>query len=147
MKKLFLLVLTMSITMSLIVPQIKVKESKEKIGGGKHNALVVTLYRVNTSDAEAVFKSFMQKYEGKNSSKDGEIVIRQATIKEMSDNTINIYGKAKGKNGDTEIKFCVAFDLGVSYLNSSDHKAQYKIAKEIVIDFAKKATKKAAKKI
>src|ERR1019366_3197747 len=132
-----------TISLSAFSQKIKVKESNENIGGGSHSALVVTLYGVNPSDAEDAFKSFMKQYDGKRSSKNGGVFIDHATINDMGNNTIDIYGKANGKKGDPEIKFIVAFDLGGIFLNSSDHKDQFKVAEKIVKEFAIKATKEA----
>ncbi|MGZ4049261.1 MAG: hypothetical protein ACXVNN_07855, partial [Bacteroidia bacterium] len=143
MKKIFTLALVLTLGYSASAQKIKVKESTENIGGGSHNALVVTLYEINPSDAEDAFRSYMKKYDGKRSTKDGAIFVDHATVKDIGNNTIDIYGKAVGKKGDAEIQFIVAFDLGGAFCNSHDHKDQYKVAEEIVKDFAVKATKDA----
>jgi esterase/lipase len=143
MKKTYILALALTLGFSATAQKIKVKESSENIGGGSHNALVVTLYEVNPSDAEDAFRSYMKKYDGKRTTKEGAIFVDHATIKDMGNNTIDIYGKADGKKGDPEIRFIVAFDLGGAFCNSSDHKEQYKVAEKIVKDFAVEATKDA----
>ncbi|MCW3071973.1 MAG: laminin subunit beta [Bacteroidetes bacterium] len=143
MKKIVTLAIALSMGITAIAQKIKIKESNENIGGGNHNALTVTLYEISPSDAEDAFRSFMKKYDGKRSSKDGAIFVDHATIKDMGNNTIDIYGKAQGKKGDAEITFVIAFDLGGAFLNSGDHKEQYKIAENIVKEFAVKATKDA----
>lgn len=143
MKNLFSLILLLVISQLTFAQKIKVKESSENIGGTSHNALTVTLYGVSPSDAEEAFRSYMKKYDGKRSSKNGEVFIDHALIKEMGNNTIDIYGKALGKKDDKEITFVVAFDLGGAFLNSSEHKEQYKIAEKIVKDFAVETTKDA----
>jgi len=143
MKKIVTLAIALSMGLAAIAQKIKIKESSENIGGGSHNALTVTLYEISPSDAEEAFRSFMKKYDGKRSSKDGAIFVDHATIKDMGNNTIDIYGKAQGKKGDPEITFVVAFDLGGAFLNSGDHKDQYKVAEKIVKEFAVKATKDA----
>lgn len=143
MKIFFTLVFISLVTVSVSAQKIKVKQSNENIGGGSNNALVVTLYEINPSDAEDSFRSFMKKYDGKRSSKDGAIFVDHATIKDMGNNTIDVYGKAQGKKGDPEIVFVVAFDLGGAFLNSSDHKSQYDVAEKMVKDFAIKTTKDA----
>jgi len=141
MKKIITLAFVLSIGLTTYAQKIKVKESSENIAGGSHNALSVTLYEINPSEAEDAFRSFMKKYDGKRSSKDGAIFVDHATIKEMGNNTIDIYGKALGKKGDPEITFVVAFDLGGAYLNSNEHKEQFKVATDMVKEFAVKATK------
>ena len=143
MKKTATLVFAAFIGVSAFAQKIKVKESNENIGGAGHNALTVTLYDITPSDAEDAFKSFMKTYDGKRSSKGGEVFIDHAMVKEIGNNTIDIYGKAVGKKGDPEITFVVAFDLGGAFLNSGQHHDQYKVAEKIVKDFAVKATKDA----
>ncbi len=143
MKKTFTLVLVLTLVSFGFAQKIKIKESKESIGPGSNNALVVTLFSIEPPDAEEAFRSFMKTYGGKRGTKDGGIFIDHAMIKEMGNNTIDIYGKAQGAKGDKEIKFVVAFDLGGAYLNSTDHKAQFAVAEKIVKEFAMKATKDA----
>ena len=143
MNKILTLAFATVLALSASAQKIKVKQSSENIGGGSHNALTVTLYGINPSDAEDAFRSFMKKYDGKRSSKDGAIFVDHATIKEFGNNTIDIYGKALGKKGDPEVTFVVAFDLGGAFLNSSEHKSQYDEAEKIVKEFAVKATKDA----
>lgn len=143
MKKSILFAASLIVSLSASAQKIKVKESSENIGGASHNALVVTLYEISPSDAEDEFRSFMKSYDGKRSSKDGGIFIDNANIKEMSANTVDVYGKANGKKDDKEIEFVVAFDLGGAFVSSSDHKAEYKVAEKMVRDFAVKATKDA----
>lgn len=146
MKKFLFLSVAALVSTSMSAQKIKVKESSENIGGGSHPALVVTLYGVSPSDAEDSFRSFMKTYDGKRSSKDGGIFIDNASIKDMSANTVDVYGKSNGKKDDKEIEFVVAFDLGGAFVASSDHKAEYKVAEKIVKDFAVKATKEAIEK-
>lgn len=143
MKKIITLVLAATFGLSASAQKIKVKQSTENIGGGSHNALSVTLTGISPSDAEDAFRSFMKKYDGKRSSKEGSIFIDHAIIKEMGNNTIDVYGKAQGKKDDPEINFIVAFDLGGAFLNSGEHKDQYQVAEKIVKEFAVKATKDA----
>lgn len=143
MKKILTLAFALTIGLSASAQKIKVKQSSENIGGGSHNALTVNLYGINPSDAEDAFRSFMKTYDGKRGSKDGGVFIDHAMIKDMGNNTVDIYGKAQGKKGDPEITFVVAFDLGGAFLNSGDHKDQYKVAERIVKEFAVKATKDA----
>lgn len=143
MKKILLTALTVFAVAILPAQKIKVKEGSESIGGGNNNSFTVTLYGVNPSDAEESFRSFMKQYDGKRSSKDGGVFVDNATMKDLSQNTVDVYGKAKGSKGDKEITFVVAFDLGGVFLNSNDHKAAANAAEKLVKEFAIKATKDA----
>lgn len=144
MKKIILIAFAASIGMSAYAQKIKIKESRENIGGGSNNAFIITLYEVSPSEAEDAFRSFMKQYDGKRSSKDGGIFVDNAAIKDIGgNNTVDVYGKSQGKKGDPEITFIIAFDMGGAFLNSGDHKEAYKAAEKIVKEFAVKATKDA----
>lgn len=144
MKKLLTFVIAVIISISAFAQKIKVRESRESIGGGSNNALVVNLYGINPSDAEDAFRSFMKQYDGKRSSQDGGIFIDNAVIRDVSgNNTVDVYGRANGKKGDKEITFIVAFNLGGAFLSSSEHSSEFKAAEKLVKEFAVKATKDA----
>ncbi len=143
MKKIATLTSSLLICFSAIAQKTTVTETKENIGGGNNNTLTATLFNVDPSDADKAFKSFMKTYDGKNSSKDGGIFIDNATIKDISNNTIDIYGRANGAKGDKQISYTVAFDLGGAFLNSSEYKSQYKAAEKLIHEFAVKTTREA----
>jgi hypothetical protein len=113
----------------------KVTEEKEQIGGGKNNALIVTIIEASADDIEKEFKSLLKDYDAKVSSKDGGLFADNALIKEMGNNPIDIYAKVV-KVKDGEHKLIVAFDLGGAFLNSSEHSDKYKVAKQILTKFA-----------
>lgn len=134
--------IALSVCVSAYAEKIKIRESKEDIGGGNHNALVVTLYGINPSDAEDSFKNFMKQYDGKRSNKDGGLFIDDATIKQISgSHTIDVYAKAFGQKGDAEIIFVIAFDIAGQFLSSSENATQFKTAEKITKEFAVKITK------
>ncbi len=127
---------------SLIAQKISVKESKEKVGDGSNNALVVSIYEADASDIEKEWKSLMKKYDAKVSTKDG-VFADNAMISSLGgNNPIDVYAKVE-KVKDGENKLIVAFDLGGAYLSSSQHSSQFKEAKNMVSDFAIKVTKEA----
>ncbi len=139
MKKIFTLLFIAS-SISSFAQKIKVSESKENVGNGSNNALVVTIFEAKEEDVKKEWKSLMKKYNAK-VDMGNEIFADNAKIKSIADNnTIDIYAKTQTKK-DGEIELTVAFDLGGAYLNSSDHGSQFKEAKQIVYDFAAKMTK------
>jgi hypothetical protein len=119
--------------------KIMVKELAEDIGGGVQNALVVKIPDINPADAEEGFKTFMKSYNGKKTSKAGSVFIDNADIKEMSENTVDIYAKAVATGKD--VNFNVAFDLGGIFLSSKTHKDKYLVAEKMIKEFATKMTK------
>jgi len=137
MKKISTLILAL-ITFTAFAGKVNVTESRENIGGGNNNALV----EVSVDDAMKEFKGIMKDYDAKVSTKNDELFGDKALIKKISNNTIDLYAKAiKIKDGET--KFIFAINLGGAFCNSSDHKEQYKVAKEILENFAVKVQKDA----
>ena len=121
--------------------KIKVTESSENIGGGKNNALVVTIYEATPEDIEKEWKSRMKDFDAKVSSKDGGHFGDNAIIKSMAgNNTVDIYSRVE-KVKDGESKLIVGFDLGGAYVSSG--KPEFAEAKRIVEEFAVKTTKEA----
>ncbi|MEO6884179.1 MAG: hypothetical protein ABI199_09160 [Bacteroidia bacterium] len=141
MKKILLTALAFSCVLSVFAQKIKVNEADEKIGNGTNNALVVSIYGASIKDIEHEWKSMMKDYGAKVSTKDG-VFADNAVIKQMGNNTVDIYEKSEDKKNG-EVKFMVAFDLGGAYLSSSAQSDKYKIAEKIVHDFAVKMTREA----
>jgi chromosome segregation ATPase len=122
--------------------KISVEEKSEKIGGGSHNCLVVTIYDASRDDVEKEWKSKMKGYDAKVSSKD-DIFADNAIIKEISENAIDVYARTEKGSNENEVKFIVGFQMGEDWLNSSKYAAQYKAAEKIVKEFATKMTRDA----
>lgn len=142
MKKLTMLLLSCLFFSNSWGQKIQVHEQSEDLGKGKNNALVVTIYGADEGDVEHEWKSLMKDYNAKKiSSSKGIMFADNATIKEMGNNTIDIYSRFDVKKD--EIELVVAFDLGGAYLSSSAHADKYKIAEKILHDFAVKMTSEA----
>lgn len=123
--------------------KIKVHEERESIGSGSNNALVATVYESTIDDIEKSWKKLMKDYNAKVAMKK-EIFADDATIKDLSPNTVDIYSFVR-KSGDDEFEIVVAVDLGGAYLSSSEHSSKYKIMEKIVKDFAIQSTLDAIK--
>jgi hypothetical protein len=141
MKKITLLCVGLSLCFTSWGQKIKVHESRESIGGGSNNALVVTIYGADVSDVQKEWKSMMKDYGAKVSTSKGEMFANNAVIKDMGPKTMDIYTRFDDKKG--EIEMVVGFDLGGAYLNSSQHSDKYKVAEKILHDFAVKMTTEA----
>lgn len=143
MKKLILLLIvaTSSLTAFAGGVKIKVEEKNEKINGGSHNCLVVTIYDATPDEIEKEWKSKMKDYDAKVSGKD-DIFADNALIKDISENTCDVYARTE-KISDTETKFIVGFLMGETWLSSSTNKASYNAAEKIVKEFAVKESKDA----
>jgi hypothetical protein len=137
-----MLLLFAGLSSTLWAQKIKVTESKNNIGGGSHNSLSVEVYGVDLKDVQKEWKSKMKDYNAKKiSDNKGEMFADNTVIKEMGNNTIDVYAQFIEKKG--EVDMVVAFDLGGAFLNSSDHKDKYQIAEKILHDFAVKLTRDA----
>lgn len=141
MKKLTVLLLAAGLTSAIKAQKITVSESREDIGGGKNNALIVTVYGADAKDVEKSWKSKMKDYGAKVSNNKGELQGNNAIIKDMGPKYMDIYAKVEDQKD--EVKLIVAFDLGGAFLNSSDHRDKYKVAETILHDFAFNMTKEA----
>lgn len=143
-KFVFLLLTSVALSIPAIAGdplKVKVEEKNEKINGGTHNCLVVTIYDAKPDDIEKAWKDKMKGYDAKVSGKD-EIFADNALIKEISENTCDVYAYTE-KINDNETKFVVGFLLGETWLNSKDNSAGYNAAEKIVKDFAVKESKDA----
>lgn len=138
MRNLFFILAFLAANFSFAQYSTKVRESKEDIGGGNNKCLTVSIYETNTDDVEKAWEKLMKSYDAKVSSKK-EIFADNALIKDLTNNTVDVYAKCV-KKSDNEIQFIVAVDLGGAFLNSSEHSSQFKTMEKIVRDFAKKAT-------
>ena len=117
MKKLTILLSLLSgfITYSTFGQKIQVHEEQQDLGNGKVNTLVVTIYGAQESDVEHDWKAVLKDYGAKVSSLKGGIMFGDnATIKEMGNNTVDIYTKFDVKKD--EIDLVVGFDMGGAYL-------------------------------
>jgi chromosome segregation ATPase len=122
--------------------KISVDEKSDRIAGGQHNCLVVVIYDAKAADIEKEWRSKMKGYDAKVSGKD-EIFADNAMIKEISENTIDVYARTENGSNENEVKLIVGFQMGEDWLSSGKYAAQYKAAEKIVRDFAKKMTQDA----
>jgi vacuolar-type H+-ATPase subunit I/STV1 len=135
MKKLILILATAIFTLPSVAGdgvKIKVESKNEKINGGNHPCLVVTIYDAKPNDIESAWKSKMKDYDAKVSGKD-EIFADNALIKSISENTCDVYAYTE-KINDNETKFVVGFLLGETWIDSKS--PSYNAAEKIVKDFA-----------
>ncbi|MBI5218798.1 MAG: hypothetical protein HY958_07705 [Bacteroidia bacterium] len=144
MKK-FIFTYGLAIMLSPLFAQskIEVKEQTEDIGGASHNALVVKIFQCKEEDVMKEWKSIMKGYDAKISWKK-EMFADNASIKDVSDNTVDVHSKAEA-TPEGDINFIAGFDLGGAYLSSTQHPKEFKAAKRIVADFAKDLSEKGFK--
>ncbi len=116
--------------------KVKVEETSYSFSTGKQNALSVIVYNADEDAVKKIWAKKMKGYKAKVSKKKGEIFADNALIKDMSDNTVDIYARTEPTK-DGNVILYVAFNLGGAYLNSSDHPDMYKKATKIMERFSK----------
>ncbi|MCH2022311.1 MAG: hypothetical protein MK207_07480 [Saprospiraceae bacterium] len=124
---------------SICLGQIKstIKEETKTNSKGSFNALVMELPGTTGKEVNKAWTKFMKKYKGKTKfeRKMNEYTTDDATIKGMSDNTVDIIAKVEEK-GAEGTAISVWFNLGVSYLSSKEFSDRYPAAEKILKAFA-----------
>ena len=119
--------------------KISVSEKAVNFESGNHNAYTVTVYECSSKDVEKHWKKEMKDMKANVSSKKNEMKGDDAKIKDMGENTFDMY--AVTNETDKGVELSVAYDLGGAFMSSSQHSDQSKVIKKIMHDFAVKATK------
>jgi hypothetical protein len=122
--------------------KIKVEEEKTNLGGGKNPSLIVTIYEASEDDINSGWKSVMKGYNGKIATKDDGHMADNVVIKELGNNTNDVYYKVE-KVSDKEHKLIIAVNLGGAFMNANDHSTQTTFYKKLLKDFAIKTSKDA----
>jgi hypothetical protein len=121
--------------------KLKVAEKPEFLGGAKHNALWISIYDADEKTIDKDWKSLLKKYNGKLATLNGEQFADNAVIKEISNNTIDIYWKLE-RGIDNSSKLIAAYDLGGAYLSAQTHPKEYRIVETIMYDFAQELSRR-----
>ncbi len=117
--------------------ELKISEETRAMSLGQFNCLVMQLPGTKKKDVEGAWGDYVKKYKGKTkSNKSGEQFTDDATIKDMSPNTVDIYAKVVDlpNNGGTELT--VWFNVGLTYLSSKDFPQQYAAGDKLLREFA-----------
>ncbi|MEX1002234.1 MAG: hypothetical protein WDZ35_08985 [Crocinitomicaceae bacterium] len=114
--------------------QIKVSEKSVDIDGSK-NGFYVEIPYADQKSTEKELKSLLKDWKGSFSSKKDVLFADDCSLKSMGENTFDAYGKVE-ENGDEGVYVSVAIDLGGAYLNSGEHKDQYKVMEKILKEWA-----------
>jgi len=142
MKKQILTVALAIASIQIFAQDIKVRESNESFSNGTHNALTVTIYVTDVNMVEKEWKSLIKDYGyDKSSEKSDEYFFDNVTIKQLGNNTLDIYSKVDALKADKAVQLKAAFDLGGAYLSSSEHKDKFEYVNKMMHDFAVKITK------
>ncbi|HXU28261.1 MAG TPA: hypothetical protein VN698_13605 [Bacteroidia bacterium] len=142
MKKHILTIALAISSLQFFAQDIKVRESNESFSNGGHNALSVTLYVTDANMVEKEWKSKMKDFGyDKSSEKSNEYFFDNVVMKELGNNTMDVYSKVTEQKSEKTVTLTAAFDLGGAYLSSSEHKDKFEYVKKMMHSFAVKITK------
>ncbi|NQY67342.1 MAG: hypothetical protein HRT72_06420, partial [Flavobacteriales bacterium] len=126
MKKIISLLISLCFVASVSAEKIIVKEGRENIAGTSNNVLTVRIFEGDDKAIMKDWKNMMKKAKGKTSNQKKELFSDDTELRSISMNTIDVWSKVV-PDGDS-FKLIVGFDLGGSFLNSSDHSDMYPAA-------------------
>lgn len=122
--------------------QVIVQEGIKQMSKGDQNCFYIDLPSDNTKLAMDVWKDFMKDYKSgktKTDRKTKEIFTDNAVVKEMSDNTVDVYARIDGST------LTAWFDLGGAYLSSAQHPKRYPTVEKMLNSYYFKFSKEIAK--
>lgn len=122
MKKFFLLVMVGFIWAPFTKAQ-DVREGVSSMSQGAENCFTMEIPAIDAKSAAKLWKNFAKDFGGKTKydSKSEEFFTDDASIRSLSDNTIDIYAQFKGSNKEANA-IAVWFDLGGAYLSGDEHR-------------------------
>ena len=142
MKKQILTIAVAISSLQFFAQDVKVRESNESFSNGNHNSLTVTLYVTDISMVEKEWKSKMKDFGyDKSSEKKDEYFFDNVVMKDLGNNTMDVFSKVTEQKGEKSVLLTAAFDLGGAYLSSSEHKDKFEYVKKMMHDFAVKISK------
>ena len=118
-----------------------IKEETKANSNGSFNALTIEMPGTSAKEVSKVWSRFVKKYKGryKYEKKTNEHFLDDATIKKMSENTVDVTMKVEERGNEGAV-VSVWFNLGVSYLSSKDFGDRYPAGEQFLMDFAKDVT-------
>ena len=142
MKKQILTIAIAISSLQFFAQDIKVRESNESFSNGGHNALSVTLCVTAENMVEKEWKSNMPDFGyDKSNEKSNEYFLDNVVVKDLGNNTMDVYSKVTEQKSEKTVTLTAAFDLGGAYLSSSEHKDKFEYMKKMMHQFAIKITK------
>ena len=141
MKKLFF---TTFLTLACFVISFgQIEEAQKAMSTGVETAFSIVIPDASEKDMGKIWKSYMKPYKGKTkkSRKTNEFFTDNATIPELSSNSVDVYAKMNEVNG--EVLLSVWFDLGGGFLSSETHPDKVSAAQILILQYALEVSKKA----
>lgn len=133
--KIFKLIIALVFMASVSFAQ-EISESVKVMSQGENNAFTVEVIGSDTKAIEKAWLDYLKKYKAKTKKdkKSGEFFTDNAKMKTISSNTVDLYSKL-GKDGDNSL-LTVWFDLGGTYLSTTQHIEKSTDAKLVLLEFS-----------
>ncbi len=141
MKKLFFI--TFLTLACFVISFGQIEEAQKAMSTGVETAFSIVIPDASEKDMGKIWKSYMKPYKGKTkkSRKTNEFFTDNATIPELSSNSVDVYAKMNEVNG--EVLLSVWFDLGGGFLSSETHPDKVSAAQILILQYALEVSKKA----
>lgn len=122
---------------------IKVTDTHENFPAiGTKKAISVNIYDCKALTIKKAWAKLMSStYSSNKSSWKNESFIDDVLIKDVSANTVDIYGMVKYST-EGELTFSIVVDMGGTFMTEQDHSKSYAAMKKIMYEFALEETKK-----
>ncbi len=135
MKKIIFCSLIFSFISLAVTAQIK--EAEGKMSQGQKPCMVVTFENAEAEVLEESWIDYQKNFKGKTKKdkKSGEIFSDDSEIKEISDNTVDLYSRVDQNGKNVELR--VWFDLGGAYMSAAAHPDKARSAKTYLANFEK----------
>lgn len=144
-KYIYLLFVSLSMSIALNSQTIEVKEVSKKMSLGKNTALYLEIPGTDAKDVEKAWKKMIKDLDGKVTGPRKELLADDILLVSISTNTIDLYNAIdKTKDGSSMTVF---FDLGGVFLNKHDHPGQFEVAANWLRSFALDMARSAAEDI
>jgi len=113
----------------------QIAESPRSMSQGSNNGFNTLLKKSEKKEAVKLWEKFMKDYKGKTKSvkKSDELMTDNATIEQISTNTVDVYALFIETGEDVELN--VWYDLGGTYLTSHTHPEAYNYVIKMLEDF------------
>ncbi|MBK7408362.1 MAG: hypothetical protein IPJ40_10055 [Saprospirales bacterium] len=130
------LILTLLLLCAYSLMHAQVQEGKAPMSRGMQSAFYVKLENTRAKDVENLWTKYARSLNGKTDDvrRTDEYLTDDATIKGMSENTVDVYALAQEQGSD--VVFYLWFDLGGAFLDSRVHGTKADIGKQIAVEFA-----------
>lgn len=141
MKQFSLLLLSLLMVVTLGAQRNSINEVRKGMSMGVKEAFSVNVSSLSEKETEKVLMSYLKDVKGKKGPKKDrktkEILVDDAQLKAISNNTVDIYATMDGKGDNSTVTFW--FDLGGAFLSQESHPEKMEAVSEWLYDFSKAA--------